>query len=107
MCKGGPFRTRPCYPSDCVSQLRFVDDDVSTAERGCFATRFRCGRLVVVHDYTGGIGDLDAELVRRSIDRDEHEAVAVDSVQSSRALELGPRARDDQPLIDRAVEIQP
>src|SRR5688500_10701416 len=87
--------------------LRFVDDDVPTTERGCFATRFRFGRLVVVNNYTGGVGDPDSELVRRSIDPDEHEAVTVDSVQSSRPLELCPRARDDQPLVDRAVEIQP
>src|SRR6266542_4004884 len=90
-----------------------VDHDRSAAERGGRDRRVRGAEHVVVHDGAGRlVVDLDAELVDPAatadlaVGRGEDEAVAAHAVHHARALVLGLRAGDDEPVVRGAVEVE-
>src|SRR5947207_7499235 len=116
----------PCSPdvsSLCPSgsaRLLRMNHDVPTGDRrarggGVRGVRAAARRdLVVVHDHAAVavVPDLDPELVRApaavhgAVDGGQDEAVVAGVVDGARALVLGPGARHDEPVVDRAVEVQ-
>src|SRR5688572_17151404 len=105
----GPLPERLDY-----SALLRVDHDAATAEAGCGGRPIHGTHLVVIDDGIAVVlvPDLDPELVGPAattdlaVDRGDQEAIVAGAVDRSGALVLGPGSGDDEPLIDRAVEIQ-
>src|SRR5687767_4198617 len=101
--------------------LALVDLNAATTEQGCNSRGVRRIRilrdtkLVVVHDRDAVRGgDLDAEgiraLARRpciTINRRDQELVAAHTIERAGSLELRTGAGNHQPLVDRALEVDP